>query len=76
MLSGVTLQGRLLDRLRLADDVVLLADVAGARKLTVSDRGSDGVIDVSSDEPFIRSLDRAGHVSLDPGLGAPPEADH
>ena len=53
---------RLGNRLRLADDVKLLAGVSG-EALSVADR--DGAtINVASDETFIRSLDRIGFVSL------------
>jgi hypothetical protein len=55
-------EDRLVNRLRLADDVKLLAGVSG-KALSVADR--DGAtINVASDETFIRSLDRIGFVSL------------
>jgi hypothetical protein len=57
-----TTESRLITRLRLADDVKLLAGVSG-EALSVADR--DGAtINVASDETFIRSLDRIGFVSL------------
>ena len=54
---------RLVQRLRLADDVVLLAELDG-RQLAVADRDANDTVNVQSDEPFIRSLDRLGFVSL------------
>ena len=59
---------RLLNRLRLADDLVLLAQVESERTLRIEDRDADWTINVASDERFIRSLDRLGLVSLEPGL--------
>lgn len=59
---------RLMNRLRLADDVVLIADVAGEEKIAVADRDGVRTINVSSDARFIRSLDRIGFVSLAPDL--------
>lgn len=47
-------------------DVKLLAELGG-RRLEVADRDGVEVINVASDEPFIRSLERAGFVSLPPG---------
>ncbi len=60
-----TPEERLLARLRLADDSRLLASLRG-HQLTVGDRDGPDMINVASDEPFIRSLDRAGIVSLPP----------
>ena len=60
---------RLVNRLRLADDVVLLAEMEG-RKVQVADRDAPDTVNVQSDEPFIQSLDRVGFVSLPPGQGA------
>jgi hypothetical protein len=57
---------RVLNRLRLADDIRLLAAVDG-HDLSVADRDGANEINVASDEPFIRSLDRLGFVSLEPG---------
>ncbi len=55
-------EDRLITRLRLADDVKLLAGVSGeARSVGGSD---DGTINVVTDETFVRSLDRIGFVSL------------
>jgi hypothetical protein len=59
---------RLINRLRLADDLVLIAAVT-ERRVEVADGDAPETINVASDEPFIRSLDRLGFVSLDPGLG-------
>ena len=54
-------------RLRLADDVRLIAEVDG-RQLTVGDRAGTETINIASDEPLIRSLARFGSVSLDSSL--------
>ena len=62
------LERRLMQRLRIADDVVLLAEVAGEPMVSVSDRDGERTLNVSSDQRFIRSLDRLGYLSLDPGL--------
>ena len=59
------LETRLVHRLRLAYDVVLLAELED-RNLQVADHDGTDTINVHSDEPFIRSLDRAGFVSLPP----------
>jgi hypothetical protein len=56
---------RLVHRLRLADDVVLLAQL-DERTAKVADHDGPGTIDVHSDERFIRSMDRLGFVSLPP----------
>lgn len=58
---------RLVARLRIADDVRLLAEVDG-RQLTVADRDGPETINIASDEPLIRSLHRLGFLSLEPGL--------
>ena len=58
---------RLVARLRLAHDVRLLAEVGG-RQLDIGDRDAADTINVASDDPLIRSLDRIGFVSVDPGL--------
>jgi len=58
--------GRLELRLRLADDVRLLGQVTGAI-YQVADRDGPETINVASDEPFIRSLERIGFVSSSPG---------
>jgi len=60
---------RLVQRLRIADDVRLIGEVDG-RQLTVGDRDATDAINIASDEPFIRSLDRLGLVSLESTLSA------
>jgi hypothetical protein len=59
-------ESRLVNRLRFADDIALIAQVNG-RKLFVGDRDRAETINVASDESFIDSLDRLGFVSLEPG---------
>jgi hypothetical protein len=59
---------RLVHRLRLADDLALIAEADG-RRLRIADRNGAETINVASDEPLIRSLDRLGFVSLDPTIG-------
>ena len=59
---------RLVHRLRVGHDLVLLAEVEG-RHLTVGQADEADAINVASDEPFIRSIDRLGFVSLDPAIG-------
>ena len=61
-------ESRLMNRLRLADELVLLAQIANEPSLLVGDRDADLTINVASDERFIRSLDRLGVVSLEPTL--------
>jgi hypothetical protein len=62
---------RLLARLRLADDVRLLAELDG-RHLEVADGDGHDTINVASDEPLIQSLDRLGFISLPPALREGP----
>ena len=57
---------RLLTRLRLADDVLLLA-ATQHQTVSIGDRDGENVINVASDERFIKSLDHLGVVSLAPG---------
>jgi hypothetical protein len=64
--EAARVQDRLMARLRLADDVKLLAELDG-RRCEVADRDGADVINVASDEPFIRSLERAEFVSLPSG---------
>ena len=64
------IETRLLNRLRLADELVLLARIENERSLLIGDRDADLTINVASDERFIRSLDRLGLVSLEPTLSA------
>ena len=59
---------RLLNRLRLADELVLLARIENEPSILIADKDADQTINVASDEPFIRSLDRLGLVSLEPGI--------
>ena len=59
-------QSRLAERLRLANDIALLAELDG-RRLEISDRDGPEAIVIASDEPLLRSLDRRGVVSLPPG---------
>jgi hypothetical protein len=63
-------ESRLMSRLRLADELVLLAQVEDEASVRIGDRDADRTINVASDERFIRSIDRMGFVSLDPGLPA------
>ncbi len=65
-----TVEARLLARLRLADDAKLLAALGG-RTLAVGDRDGPGMINVASDDRFIRSLDQTGFVSLPPEREGP-----
>jgi len=60
----------LLNRLRLADELVLLARIDNKPSALVGDKDADQTINVASDERFIRSLDRLGLVSLEPTLSA------
>ena len=53
---------RLVNRLRLADDIALMSQIDGAK----SDRDGPETINVATDESFIRSLGRLGFVSLGP----------
>ena len=61
---------RLLNRLRLADELVLLARIDNQPSVLIGDKDADQTIYVASDEPLIRSLDRLGLVSLEPTLSA------
>ena len=61
---------RLGQRLRLADDVRLLAQLQD-KQIRVTDRDEPNAINVSSDEPFLRSLQSLEFVSLDPSLVDP-----
>jgi len=63
-------EARLVNRLRLADELVLLARIENEPSLRIGDRDADLTINVASDERFIRSLDRLGLVSLEPTLSA------
>ena len=59
---------RLLNRLRLADELVLLARIDNQPSVLIGDKDADQTINVASDERFIRSLDRLSLASLDPAL--------
>ena len=61
---------RLLNRLRLADELVLLARIDNQPSVLIGDKDAHQTINVASDERFIRSLDRLGLVSLEPTLSA------
>jgi hypothetical protein len=61
---------RLVNRLRLANELVLLAGIENEPSLLIGDRDADQTINVASDERLIRSLDRLGLVSLEPTLSA------
>ena len=63
-------EARLVNRLRLADELVLLARIENEPSLLIGDRDADLTINVASDERFIRSLDRLGLVSLEPTFSA------
>jgi len=63
-------EARLVNRLRLADELVLLARIDNEPSLLIGDRDADLTINVASDERFIRSVDRLGLVSLEPTLSA------
>ena len=63
-------EARLVNRLRLADELVLLARIENEPSLLIGDRDADLTINVASDERLIRSLDRLGLVSLAPTLSS------
>ena len=63
-------EARLVNRLRLADELVLLARIDNQPSVLIGDKDADQTINVASDEPLIRSLDRLGLVSLEPTLSA------
>jgi hypothetical protein len=65
--EATDVETRLLKRLRLADDIALIAHVE-ARQLFVGDHDGNETINVASDESLIGSLDRLGFVSLESGL--------
>ncbi len=60
-----TLQKRLEERIRMAGDLVLVAEVDG-RTLDVSDRDGPASIHVPTDADFLRSRARIGLVSMPP----------
>ena len=61
---------RLLSRLRLADEFVLLNRIESDANVRIGDKDADQTINVAADERFIRSVDRLGLVSLEPTLSA------
>ena len=61
---------RLVNRLRLANELVLLARIVSDPSVLIGDKAADQTINVASDERFIRSLDRLGLVSLEPTISA------
>jgi hypothetical protein len=63
--EAASLSTRLDQRVRMAEDLVLLAAVDG-RRLKVSDRDGPMAINVHSDEEFIHSLERIAFVSVAP----------
>ena len=58
---------RLTERLRLAHDVALLAELEG-QKVQVADHEAPLTVNVATDKAFIRSLSRLGFASLAPSL--------
>jgi hypothetical protein len=48
--------------------LVLVARIENEPSLLIADKDAGQTINVASDEPFIRSLDRLGLVSLEPCL--------
>ena len=60
-------EDRLMHRLRVAEDAALIAAI-DERSIVIADRDGPSTINVASDEPFIRSLDRLGFVSIDPAF--------
>ena len=61
---------RLVLRLGLANDAALLLDVRDGRRIHVGDKDAADALNVATDELLIRSLDRVGYVSLEPGMAA------
>src|SRR2546423_15527552 len=53
---------RLVNRLRLADELVLLARIDNQPSVLLGDKEADQTINVASDEPLIRSLHPSGLV--------------
>ena len=62
--ESVDAETRLVSRLRLADDIALIAQVDG-RKLAILDHDGVDTINVASHVAFIKSLMRVGFVLLD-----------
>ena len=67
-------EDRLVERLRVAHDAAFLAKLEG-RQLVVGDHDLADTINVASDAPLLRSLDRLGFVSLTPDLKAQEAQD-
>jgi hypothetical protein len=63
--EGAGPQSRLVERVRMANDIALLAGMDG-RQVLVADRDAPNSVNVHSDEQFIRALHRLGVVSLAP----------
>jgi hypothetical protein len=62
---------RMFRRLRLAEDARLLGELIGCPGLRVGFSDGDDVLDMSTDESLVESLDRYGIASLDPILKEP-----
>ena len=62
---------RLVNRLRLADDIALMGQIDGAN-LSIGDRDGPETINVATDESFIHSLGRLGFISLGPSSTQKP----
>ena len=65
--EAAPVEDRLLERLRVAHDAAFLAKLEG-RQVAVGDHDVANNINVASDEPLLRSLNRLGFVSLAPDL--------
>gem|GEM_PF-3124400 len=65
-------EDRLLERLRVAHDAAFFAKLDG-RQVAVGDHDVADTINVASDEPLLRSLERLGIVALEPGLSPTSE---
>src|SRR5260370_41316232 len=55
---------RLLNRLRLAGELVLLARIDNQPSVLIGDKDADETINVHNDEELIRSVERIGFLSL------------
>jgi hypothetical protein len=62
---------RMFRRLRLAEDATFLGELIGCAGLRVGFSDGDDVLDMSTDESLVESLDRYGIASLDPVLKEP-----